>query len=269
MQTHTGAKSTKARVLVLLPSPQEVKERSPMDGTMLSLATRTCIYNNGGPAVLGTSSSLDGTAVAAIQCLVASTDDRKEPIANSPSSSSSSDDSEHEDEETTSSCEASPLYRTCVVVEEERTQQEIIASSMTAVRGDSCPRRVSFSFVRIRQYGITIGDHPLTNMYPLTLDWCYSDDDHEPQLSVDEFERIKDDEGRPRRHNLNAVPSCRGIKAPRLTVNQRIERLVDVTGMNGRELFALERQRQLRVQEESFGHHRRKNQRGLRPAPNR
>lgn len=148
------------------------------------------------------------------------------------------------------------------------------------------PRRVGFSFVEIRLYGITIGDHPLTNMYPLTLDWCYVEEEDEDGdfkdapnnndninsnnkllLSVDEFERMKEDhEERPlwrrsRRGNAmvmsSSTPLCRGIKAPRLTVNQRIERLVDVTGMNSRELFALERQRQIRVQEESssFGHH--------------
>jgi hypothetical protein len=269
-----------------------------MEKSMLSLAMRTSLYNNG-PVVLGvnstsssssSSTSLNGTTPDAISLFSNSTaDERKTPLLLADSPSSSSDDGEHEDEEaTTSSGEVSPPYRKAVT--EERTQPEYILGSLDDLYQDRCsrpPRRVGFSFVHIRRYAITIGDHPLTNMYPLTLDWCYADDNDDggvdqqfkspltvdqqfkSPLTVDESERIKDDEGRPRqRHNPSAMPSCRGIKAPRLTVNQRIERLVEVTGMNSRELFALERQRQIRAQEESFGHHRRNPYPSRRPAAN-
>lgn len=121
----------------------------------------------------------------------------------------------------------------------EEARDEMAECSSKLVRD-----RIAFTLVQIRHYGITIGDHPLTNLYPLTLDWSYDPTDE--ILSVDEYERNRDD--RPHR---DTIPASRGIKAPRLSVNDRIERLVDVTGMTGRELFALERKRQAIAHEES------------------
>lgn len=152
----------------------------------------------------------------------------------------SSDDSLSECDSTTTLMEGASPFSLKQINESFNTAKELHCHSVV-----SKLRRVSFSIAQIRHYGITIGDHPLTHLYPLTLDWCYNTVDE--RISIDDCERMRDD--RPHR---NSVPASRGIKAPRLTVNQRIERLVDVTGMSGRELFALERKRQTIAQEECY-----------------
>lgn len=98
--------------------------------------------------------------------------------------------------------------------------------------------RVEFTTVKIREYAVVIGDHPLANMYPLTLDWPFVESD--PQ-SIESYES--------RKHFFGSV-NRNGSKALRLTVMERMARLTDVMGCSSQELYTQERERQLRVQEE-------------------
>lgn len=104
-------------------------------------------------------------------------------------------------------------------------------------------RRVQFSSVETRFYSITLGDHPLASMYPLSLDWAYTSaqaqtiEDHEATTKAQASKKPK------------ISPGC-GIKAQKLPVTERMERLMNVTGKNSRQLFMLEQKRQLLLREE-------------------
>jgi hypothetical protein len=98
--------------------------------------------------------------------------------------------------------------------------------------------RVQFSTIEVREYAVAIGDHPMVDMYPITLDWPFIES--EPQ-SIDDYESSR---------VSPATLNRRGIKAPRLTATERMARLANVTGCSNQELFQQERKRQLTVQEE-------------------
>jgi hypothetical protein len=123
----------------------------------------------------------------------------------------------------------------------------------TRSRADA--RSVGFSTVTIREYSITLGDHPLCEMYPITLDWEFTSLD---DVSVDDFESNyrrnlpKETEQSPIRNKLisSGTGSRRGIKARRLTVSERMSLLIESTGLSSQQLFQQERRRQLVVQEE-------------------
>jgi hypothetical protein len=51
---------------------------------------------------------------------------------------------------------------------------------------DSTPvRHVTFANVEIREYNLTIGDHPMTDSYPMSLDWDYTTT---PSVPVDQYQ---------------------------------------------------------------------------------
>ena len=103
-------------------------------------------------------------------------------------------------------------------------------------------RKVQFVGVETRVYSITLGDHPLASMYPVSLDWSYNIVGTQP---IEAYEQEL--AARPR--NID-IPAGRGIQAPKLLVTDRMSRLVDVTGMSSRELYNSERKRQAMLREE-------------------
>lgn len=116
-------------------------------------------------------------------------------------------------------------------------------------------RSVGFSSVTIREYSIALGDHPLCDMYPIALDWDFNSLE---DVTVDEFESKlrrklpKEAEQSPIRNKLisSGTGSRRGIKARRLSVSERMSRLIESTGLSSQQLFQQERRRQLLVQDE-------------------
>lgn len=106
-------------------------------------------------------------------------------------------------------------------------------------------RRVHFSEVHVREYDITLGDHPLAGAYPLSLDWTYSDDKHSPydieeyyQKQLMCYQRHESDE------NDDVPSSSRIFGKPRhIEVMERRERLADALGISYEKLDVMERQR--------------------------
>ena len=56
---------------------------------------------------------------------------------------------------------------------EDQTENLDMMMETSVVEQDGPTRRVQFSTIEIREYNLTIGDHPLTESYPLSLDWDY------------------------------------------------------------------------------------------------
>lgn len=158
-----------------------------------------------------------------------------------PSAIASSDDSCSSENSTESSC-----------CEEESAFDAAPVSEFTDVRLSKGGHNVQFSTVHVREYSVTIGDHPNVEMYPLSLDWAYAEGETH---SMDEFEsrsRSTTPEHQKQQQQQQRWKQRRGIKAPRLTATERMARLVDVTGCSNQALFQQERKRQLLVQEEKF-----------------
>lgn len=98
---------------------------------------------------------------------------------------------------------------------------------------------VRFNKVRIREYSITLGDHPLSQMYPLSLDWTYNE--------LGEAE-VNDDQEDFEKKIVQYKKAFR--KVSRLTAMERRARLVETTGTTDDELCILEKQRKLRLKQE-------------------
>lgn len=101
----------------------------------------------------------------------------------------------------------------------------------------STPRRVNFSTVHVRVYSITVGDHPMVSMYPISLDWSYNDSE---TISLND-------------EDIHYEMSHRGYKKAfrkvfRLQPHDRLSRILEVTGKDSTEIEMLEcnRQNQLR-----------------------
>jgi hypothetical protein len=54
-----------------------------------------------------------------------------------------------------------------------QNDDDVIVEKSPATKGKRKPT-VRFSNVQIGEYELTIGDHPCTNFYPLSLDWSHS-----------------------------------------------------------------------------------------------
>lgn len=100
-------------------------------------------------------------------------------------------------------------------------------ANISATRKKRDKLRVRFSVVQIREYQLTLGDHPHADAFPLSLDWA-----HTPAkvLNLAEYE-IR-------------ISSGKRSKAHRLTTLDRFVRLTRVSGILPRELKAQEKQRQ-------------------------
>jgi len=87
---------------------------------------------------------------------------------------------------------------------ERDSNNDIFCSSSCCSDSALLKRRksVGFSIVQVREYAVTIGDHPCCTMgFPLSLDWEYN---VEPACSIDIFEAKRS----PRRNRNELLTSC-------------------------------------------------------------
>jgi hypothetical protein len=56
-------------------------------------------------------------------------------------------------------------------------EEEEVCTEVSIATGSSSTKKnkVRFSTVQIRRYGLTIGDHPHTELYPISLDWSHAE----------------------------------------------------------------------------------------------
>lgn len=112
---------------------------------------------------------------------------------------------------------------------------------------------VQFSNVEIREYNVTLGDHPKVKLYPISLDWKYNEnaitmdlDEHIDLHLQKQFNKMS--EQKLKIQQRRAQCSIR-LKAP-----ERFKRITDVTGMPMIELYNLEviRHEQLEIELEQL-----------------
>lgn len=132
---------------------------------------------------------------------------------------------------------------------------EIITSTKTPQSGKA--KKVVFTTVQIRDYDVTLGNHPYCEMYPLSLDWEYVESLNIP---VDDYEDTY------RRHvpkvtkvvspivfrKSNKRNSTVNIRARRLSVTDRMSLILEFTGLTSQQLFQQERRRQLLAHDEKL-----------------
>jgi hypothetical protein len=93
-----------------------------------------------------------------------------------------------------------------------------------------CKKRVRFSTVNVREYALTLGDHPQADAYPVSLDWQHSDD---VIVSVDAYRQVS--------------PNSPGKL--HMTRQERRQRLALIMGVAAIELTIQEEKRQSRERE--------------------
>lgn len=99
-------------------------------------------------------------------------------------------------------------------------------------------KNVRFSTVQVREYSLTLGDHPLAGPYPLSLDWTYTEDDF--VADVNEFS------SRMEKNMDESESSYHFRRKPRqLDVFERRFRLAQMMGITCEQLDSLERNRNL------------------------
>jgi hypothetical protein len=113
-------------------------------------------------------------------------------------------------------------------VEETRS---MLASCDVQTELSRVVKEVRFSTVQVREYAVTLGDHPWSQSFPLSLDWAHTE---MRERSVQEIE----DE----REALPPWGRCFKLP-PRLTRFQRKQRLLEVTGMSVEDLDEMEEER--------------------------
>jgi hypothetical protein len=93
--------------------------------------------------------------------------------------------------------------------------------------------KVTFGHVQIREYSLTVGDHPKARAYPVALDWKYIEHD---TYDVDSFEQNIRRRNWPQKGRAARRP-------PRLTSAQRFSRISLVSGKSDSYLYKLEQKR--------------------------
>lgn len=106
-------------------------------------------------------------------------------------------------------------------------------------------RNVQFSNIKVREYSITLGDHPFSDSYPLSLDWEYT---LHAEMDLDLYEKRKCESG----WGSTGRGSSRKQQINQLTTLQRRLRLTQVAGIHPCDLVKMERQRIKRVELEIF-----------------
>jgi hypothetical protein len=135
-----------------------------------------------------------------------------------------------------------PLLRGLEDSERSVDYDDVTVGKFPAPKGERKPT-VRFSNVQIREYELTIGDHPSTNVYPLSLDWSHSETE---TISIEDHcaNRRNKSEKRMRENPRNT-----GRKAFHLNVADRVARLYNVSSLRPRDLCKLERARHARTRE--------------------
>lgn len=180
------------------------------------------------------------------------------------SGSISKDSSEEEDHSTTSNL--SQLHISLEPNDLRRDESSELVSEVRIRKNvETVPlkSKVQFSTVQVRDYDITLGDHPYCDMYPLSLDWTYTDI---LTTTTDDFEENH------RRHVPNEtrvfspvvarkiLKKGKGVntnnmvqvRARKLSVMERMSLLIEFTGSTSQQLYQLERKRQLLAQDEKL-----------------
>jgi hypothetical protein len=122
----------------------------------------------------------------------------------------------------------------------------------TNMKSTRASKNVTFSTVHVREYDLTLGDHPLAVSYPLSLDWTYIEDLHQI-YSVDEFDQRRkrrrmvseDDDEEPIRHRFRGMVFKAFSKPPQLEVMERRSRIATCMQISFETLDRLERERKL------------------------
>jgi hypothetical protein len=83
-------------------------------------------------------------------------------------------------------------------------------------------KRVHFTIVQVREHAVTLGDHPLAESYPISLDWA-----HAPvkAMRVDDYEAKR--VSRPLNGRYNRPPRAR--RMTRLERRVRLEQIMEVS----------------------------------------
>jgi hypothetical protein len=102
---------------------------------------------------------------------------------------------------------------------------------------------VRFSAVQLREYKVTIGDHPLTTMFPLSLDWLHSETE---TISIEDHIANRMNKLEKRK---SACLTANGREAFRLDDANRFARLYYVTGLRKEDLYTMEKARHARIRE--------------------
>jgi hypothetical protein len=100
-------------------------------------------------------------------------------------------------------------------------------------------KRVTFSTIEVREYGLVMGDHPMASI-PISLDWAYNPATIIMSVTQHEIDRkkIKDKRQKKRR------------KVRKLNFRERLERLKEVGGFTDKEVYLAEKDRQDKLERE-------------------
>jgi hypothetical protein len=128
--------------------------------------------------------------------------------------------------------------------DEAEHDDDVTVEKLSATERQRKPT-VRFSNVQIREYELTIGDHPCTNVYPLSLDWSHSETE---TISIEDHIANRTNKSKKRTY---ANPRKTGQQAFRMDVANRVARLYNVTSLRPRDLSNMERARHARTRENS------------------
>jgi hypothetical protein len=110
-----------------------------------------------------------------------------------------------------------------VSIDDDVSSSSGSSSGRKSSSSSSLSKRVSFSTVEVREYSLTVGEHPFCkDGLAISLDWHYN------QKSIF-LDVCRLDQGR------NVQPLTKSIK--RLNFEERLQRLQCVTGMSGKHLM--------------------------------
>lgn len=99
---------------------------------------------------------------------------------------------------------------------------------------------VQFSEVHIREYEVTLGDHPKPKLYPISLDWTYGK--YETTMNIEQHVDLCTQK---RLQRVKEKSKCISRSSSfRLTPAERFKRMTDVGNISTNELFHMEEQRQ-------------------------
>lgn len=123
-----------------------------------------------------------------------------------------------------------------------------LATAASTAINKPAKKSVKFSTVQVREYSITLGDHPIPEAYPLSLDWTFTPWDVVPLREYEEMKRHEEETNPIKMLKRNNRKS----KVSSLTVMQRRIRLTQVGGIHPSGLLQMERERIKKNEEEMF-----------------
>jgi hypothetical protein len=108
----------------------------------------------------------------------------------------------------------------------------VASSDCSSSLSDLENRSVKFQSVSVREYELTVGNH--SRPYALTLDWAHTD------TMVYDMEEYESQRARLRkRKGIGRI-----FRVAKISANERLQRLSNVTGLTDRELYKLEQHRE-------------------------